>query len=229
MKIKKFLGIGFIVVGFVLVSFQYSITGAIIGASVIQSIGSILGLAFVIGGVGLLMARREIKEGNLARLLANDKEILEALPIGDREHYVPREKMLEKLSATLEGDEKFYINPLRNGDVIYVHLTSKEGAKSIIDKGLKHRGKSTYGQALIFTGKDALVKSREFVDSLSRNEKYIGVSKPTNAIIFRTDIIPYLNQFSGVIKNYPGRWKAMFKQDIPESLMYDVENMRITA
>ncbi len=229
MKPQKLLGISFILLALIVSVSNISITGAVIGSS-LSNYFSFITLVLFIGGIGLLMAGREAKEGNLAEL-ASDSEISSALKKEGIAGYIPRTEKLEIISDTLGGYEKFYIPSIKNGDTIYVHITKKKAAKSIIRKGgrLKHGGISTYGQAFIFTGKDALNKSKIFIDSLSKKGKYVGVTNPTNAIIFKTDIVPTLNRLSSRIRNYPGDWKAMWDHDIPRSLMYDVENRSIAA
>ncbi len=231
MNFKRNLGIGFIFLSIIISAANMNMTGAVIGSS-LSNLFSFVALVFFIGGIGLLMAGREIKEGGLAKL-ASDQEITLALrdagiAVKDQ---TPREEKLKEISDTLGGLAKFYVPSIKNGEVVYVHLTKKKAARSIAKQGgrLRHGGTSTYGQAFVFTGKDASVKAREFVDSLSRKRKYVGVSNPTNAIIFKTDIVPDLNKISASVPNYPGDRKAMFNHDVPRSLMYDVENRNISV
>jgi len=240
MNKKRFVGILLFLAGVILlINSSVNITGAVIGApEVIRLVQLVLGLVFIGGGVVVLMRGRDSGESKLKEiseedeeLSDEDREILRYLSSGDQSRYISRKKELEEIKHTVGGEAPFYVPPLERGDVVYVHLTtSKKKANQILREGLKHGGPSTYGQAFIFTGSDARSKAISFVDSLSSKGKYVGVQNPTNAIIFKTQVIPTLNQFSGAIpKNYRGRWKAMFRYDLPSRLMENVENIKLSA
>ena len=68
MQKREFLGYPLVLIGIFLIMFTPKLTGAVIGAGTSTGIGFILGLAFVIGGCVVLIAR-EPKEGNLAKEL----------------------------------------------------------------------------------------------------------------------------------------------------------------
>ena len=229
MKRGRILNVALIVLGvIVLLSSFGGITGFSILEDVSGSVGSVIGIVLIVGGVLLLALEDKAEEANLSK---SDRFILNRLAPADQGNYVPRAEEIENNRKTLGGEAKFYINPLQSGEVTYVHLTtSKTKAKRIMANGLKHGGKSTYGQALIFTGRDSYSKAVEFVDTLSSKEKYFGVVNPSNAIIFKTDVVPVINQFSGAIpRHYRGKWKAMFRYDLPRNLMEEVKNKSISA
>lgn len=60
-----------IILGFIIITFTSSITGNIIGENLSKGIGFILGLALVIGGLVILLTKRQISEGGLAILISD--------------------------------------------------------------------------------------------------------------------------------------------------------------
>jgi len=228
---KRNLGLTLILFGIIFFLNSYSgITGFVVGGQVAESFGSWVGIVFIIAGGYLFTIRRktksEIEELAKEHIPSTDEEILAQLQPKDRKLYNSREQQLEELEDTLGGMKDIYVSPIRKGYATYVHLTDKKRAKSIIANGLYRSGPNSYGQTFIFTGKDSNQKARKFVFSLSRKGKHAGV-QATNAILFKTDAVPKMNQFSGRIPNYSSTWKALFPYDLPRSLMRDVEDIRI--
>jgi hypothetical protein len=162
-KHLKLLGIGFFILGiFLLLNAKIGITGAVIGTSTISSaISLILGLVFVIVGMGVFAGGEEggLEERVTSPLLLDTCYLKEI--VKDKNEY-------KKLKDILSGKKQYPY-------VIYVeeNILKEFKPEKGIDEGVKKRGH--FLKQLL--EKNALRLEREFPEYEKRKEKYEGISK----------------------------------------------------
>ncbi len=161
---------------------------------------------------GILYSRRDnadrLSEGSEAKRADDVLKVIE----GDS--YVPfisRDDALVRLPHQLRH--------LIKGDPYYVHFTSQDSARWVVNKGhgFYQPGKQTAVQALIFPKKKDAERFIEGIDQKTA-EKITGASSAEKAIVFRTKVIP-----TGVNTVLSGCAKALFHRSLPLPELQDVE------
>jgi len=130
---KKYFGISVFLFGcFVVMSYSYGMTGAVVSDSSFENISPIFGLIFIIGGIILFVEEREDKEGGLEQLTGAELPIIKTKHFerATKSHYDPRiAKAIGKIGTGL-GKPEILRGALRD----YWSIRSSRGGRIIYEK-----------------------------------------------------------------------------------------------